>query len=109
MNTTNSEEIYYQQQIQKTNKWPTNSEETNKFRRNGQQIQKKFITRNTVMLLSKCETFAAQVAYAWVSELFSNWGEQVHVKKTRKFLWFELATVTLQALKYDVINFCQHS
>jgi len=31
---------------------------------------------------------------------------QVHVKKTRKFLSFELATVTSQALKYDVINFC---
>jgi len=24
------------------------------------------------------------------------------------FLWFELATVKSQALKYDVINFCQH-
>jgi len=24
---------------------------------------------------------------------FSKWGEQVRVKKTRKFLWFELATV----------------
>jgi len=29
-------------------------------------------------------------------------------KNYRKFLWFELATVTPQALKYDVINFCQH-
>jgi len=37
-----------------------------------------------------------------------NVGEQVHVKKSRKFFWFELATVTSQALKYDVINFCQH-
>jgi len=36
---------------------------------------------------------------------FSKWGGQVHVKKTRKVLWFELATVTLQALKYDIINF----
>jgi len=35
-------------------------------------------------------------------------GAQVHVKKTRKFLWFELATVTSQALKYDVINFYQY-
>jgi len=26
----------------------------------------------------------------------------------RKFLWLELATMTSQALKYDVINFCQH-
>jgi len=27
------------------------------------------------------------------------------VKKYRKFLWFELATVTSQALKYDVITY----
>jgi len=26
----------------------------------------------------------------------------------RKFLWFELATMTSQSFKYDVINFCQH-
>jgi len=38
------------------------------------------------MFSSQCETFALQVAYAWVAELFSKWGEQVHVKKTRKFL-----------------------
>jgi len=37
------------------------------------------------MFSSKCETFALQVAYAWVAELFSKWGAQVHVKKTRKF------------------------
>jgi len=55
------------------------------------------------------ETFALQVAYAWVTELFSKCGAQVHVKKTRKFLGFELATVTPQALKHDVINFCQHA
>ena len=29
-------------------------------------------------------------------------------QKSRKCLWFELATVTSQALKYDVIKFCQH-
>jgi len=29
-------------------------------------------------------------------------GAQVHVKK---ILWFELATVTSQALKYDVITY----
>jgi len=59
------------------------------------------------MFSSKCETFALQVAYAWVAELFSKWGGQVHVKKTRKFLCFESATVT-SLLKFDVINFCQH-
>jgi len=31
----------------------------------------------------------------------------VIVKICRKFLWFELATVTSQALKHDVLNFCQ--
>jgi len=30
-------------------------------------------------------------------------GAQVHVKKYRKFFWFELATVTSQSLKYYVI------
>jgi len=59
------------------------------------------------MFSSKCETIALQVTYAWVAELFSMWGAQVHIKKTRKCLWFELATVSSQALKYDVINFCQ--
>jgi len=57
------------------------------------------------MFSTKCETFLIQVAYAWMPELFQNGGKQVHVKKTRKFLWFELATVTPQALKYDIINF----
>ena len=60
------------------------------------------------MSSSKCETFALQVTYAWVAELFSKWEAQVHVKKTRKFLWFELATVAQQALKYDDVNFCQY-
>jgi len=32
------------------------------------------------MLSSKCDTFALNVAYSWVAELFSKWGEQVHVK-----------------------------
>ena len=41
------------------------------------------------MFLSKCETFALQIAYAWVAELFSKWGEQVHAIKFRTFLWFE--------------------
>jgi len=40
-----------------------------------QQIQMKFITRNAAMFSSKCETFAVQVAYAWVPEVFSKWGE----------------------------------
>jgi len=60
------------------------------------------------MFSTKCKTFALQLAYAWVMELFSKLGAQVHVKKTRKFLWLELATVTSQALQFDVINFCQH-
>jgi len=37
------------------------------------------------MFSSMCETFALQVTYALVAEVFSKWGEQVHVKKTRKF------------------------
>jgi len=37
------------------------------------------------MFSSKCETFALQVAYAWVAELFSKWGTQEHVKKLENF------------------------
>jgi len=39
-----------------------------------QQIQNKFITRNAAKFSTKCETFAVQIAYAWVPELFSKWG-----------------------------------
>jgi len=60
------------------------------------------------MFSSKCETFALrQPTHGWRNH-FQSWGAQVHVKKTRKFLWFEVATVTSQALKFDVINFWQH-
>jgi len=37
------------------------------------------------MFSSKLETFALQAAYVWVAGLFSKWGAQVHVKKTRIF------------------------
>jgi len=59
------------------------------------------------MFSSKCETFAVHVAYAWVEELFSKRQAQVHVKKLENF-WFELATMTSQVLKFDVIKFYQH-
>ena len=42
------------------------------------------------MFSPKCETFALQVAYALVAELFSKCGAQVHVKKTRKFFYCNL-------------------
>jgi len=61
------------------------------------------------MFSYKCETFALHVANAWMAELFSKWQAQLHVKKTRKFLWFGLVTVASRALKYDVINFCQQA
>jgi len=50
-----------------------------------QQIQKKSITRNAAMFSSKCETFAVQVAYAWVAELFSKWGGTSARQKNYKF------------------------
>jgi len=42
-----------------------------------------------------------------VAEPFSKWGVAlVHVKTTvEKLLWFELVTVTSQALKYDAISY----
>ena len=73
--------------------WPANS--------------KDIYTHNAAMFSSKCETFALQVAYALVAELFSKLRGTKARQKTIKFLWFELATVTSQALKYDVIHICQ--
>jgi len=46
--------------------------------------------------------------HPWVAEPFSKCGHKWSSKIYRKFLWFELATMTPQALKYDGINFCQH-
>jgi len=43
----------------------------------------------------------------WVAEPFSKWGgtTSARQKNYRKFLLFELATVTSQALNYDVITY----
>jgi len=42
----------------------------------------------------------------WVAEPFSKWGgTSIRQKNYIKFLWFELATVTSQVLKYDVISY----
>jgi len=60
------------------------------------------------MFSSKCETFALQVTYAWVAKVFSKWGVTNARQNNYKIFVFELATVSSQALKYDVINFCQH-
>jgi len=40
--------------------------------------------------------------------VFKMAGTSARQKDYRKFMWFELATVTLQALKYDIINFFRH-
>jgi len=41
---------------------------------------------------------------SWVAEPFGHkWSSKIY----RKFLWFELTTMTSEALNYDVINFCQ--
>jgi len=40
-----------------------------------------------------------------VAEPFQKWGGTSARQKTRKFLWFELANVTSQALRYDVIAY----
>ena len=49
---------------------------------------------------------ATLLTLAWVTEPFSKWaGTNAHQKNYRKFLRFELATVTSQALKYDVITY----
>jgi len=40
--------------------------------------------------------------------IFKVGGTNACLTNCRHFLWFELTTVTSQALKYDVINFFQH-
>ena len=52
--------------------WPANS--------------KDIYTHNAAMFSSTCKTFALQVAYAWVVELFSKFGGTSASKKTRTFL-----------------------
>ena len=47
------------------------------------------------MLSSKCDTFALNVAYSWVAELFSKWGEQVHVKIIGTFNMTSLTFVSM--------------
>jgi len=47
-------------------------------------------------------------SHGWRNLFQSGGGAHVQVKKCRKIMWFKLATVTSQALKYDAINFFQH-
>ena len=48
------------------------------------------------------------VRHGW-RNLFQSGGAQVHVKnKLLQILWFELATVTSQALEYDVIIYISY-
>jgi len=50
-------------------------------------------------------SFLNSKGHGW-RNLFQSGGAQVHVeKKLKQILWFELATVTPHALKYDVITY----
>ena len=53
-------------------------------------------------------SLTAKLPCAWVAEPFSKWGDKCNSKNSRKVFWFELVTVTSQALQYDVNKFCQH-
>jgi len=58
-----------------------------------------------------CERGAvtSEVITTWVAEPFSKWGgHKCTTKNYRKFLWFELATMTSQALKHDVFTYTQY-
>jgi len=47
--------------------------------------------------------------HAWVAEPFSKWGgTSARQKSYRKFLQFGLATVTSQAMRYDVITYAPY-
>jgi len=48
------------------------------------------------MFSSKCETFALQVAHAWVAELFSKWGDTSARQKNWKMfvIWIGNCVVT---------------
>jgi len=48
------------------------------------------------------------VAVSMGGRTFFKVGAQAHFKRTIEIFVCELASVTSQALKYDVINFCQH-
>ena len=51
-----------------------------------------------------CSYINTNVSHGWLNH-FESEGEQAHVKKLWKKLWFELKTVTSQALKITSLNF----
>jgi len=61
---------------------------------------------NIQMLLNRCQVTPDYVLLMGDGTFFKVRGTNASQKKYRKILWCELATVTSQALKYDVINFC---
>ena len=40
----------------------------------------------------------------WLAEPFAKWGGSARQNNYTKFLWFDLATVTSQALEYDAFT-----
>ena len=53
---------------------------------------------------SQIHSYSVMQWWAWRNH-FESGGKQVHVKKLWKILWFELKTVTSQALKMTSLNF----
>jgi len=56
--------------------------------------------------------YSFPIIYAYISEhnhgwrnIFQSGGHKSSEKNCRKIMWFELASVTSQALKYDIIKF----
>jgi len=74
--------------------WPANSKDIYNY--------------NAALFSSKFGTFALQIAHACVAELFSKLGGTSARQKNYKVFGIWIATVTSQALTFDVINFCQH-
>ena len=73
--------------------WPANS--------------KDIYTHNAAMFSSKCETFALQVAYACGGTIFKVGGTSARQKNLKVFV-ICTDNCDTTALKFDVINFCEH-
>ena len=69
----------------------------------------KSFSNTSLTLVLECILLTPR-AYEWGigGGTFFKVGGKIDIQKIKKNLWFELATVTPQALEYDVINFCQH-
>jgi len=68
----------------------------------------KIVLRDSSLYLKQSRAYARRVGVMGGGTFFKVGGHKRTSKNSRTFLWFELATVTSQALKYDIIAYTHH-